>query len=102
MVEAVTNLIDNTLSHGGASLSDIMVRTHIHERRAAIDVVDDGKGLQGADGAEVFNRAHKLDGDAGSGLGLSITQKIVDMYGSENRALDSTRGTYFRIALSLS
>lgn len=101
LVEAVTNLIDNALSHGGPSLSDIVVRTHIHEGRAAIDVVDDGKGLQGADGAVVFNRFHQLEGGAGSGLGLSITQKIVEMHGGEIRALDTTRGACFRIALLL-
>lgn len=101
MVEALTNLIDNALCHGGTGLSEIIVRTGIEKGRAVIDVLDDGKGLQGGEGDAVFHRFHQLEGGEGSGLGLSITQTIVEKHGGDIQTIDALRGACFRITLPL-
>lgn len=77
--EALANVIDNALHHGGA-------RVHITVRVLAwgLEVVDDGPGIAAADLPHVFERFYRAApaGVTGSGLGLAIVQEIARQHGA--------------------
>lgn len=77
---ALSNLLDNAERHASRS-----VRIAVHQRdgRVRVLVDDDGPGIPHADRARVFERFTRLDDhrgrngtDGGSGLGLSLVQRI--------------------------
>lgn len=77
--EALVNLIDNALHHGGGGV-------HITVRVLAwgLEVVDDGPGIADAHLAHVFERFYRAApaGVSGSGLGLAIVQEIARQHGA--------------------
>ena len=77
---ALSNLLDNAERHASG-----VVRIAVHQRdgRVRVLVDDDGPGIPEADRARVFERFTRLDDhrgrngtDGGSGLGLSLVQRI--------------------------
>jgi len=79
--EALENLIDNALQHGGAGLSSINVSLSVHDGTAVLSVADDGVGISGADRARVFERFAQAQPGTGSGLGLSIVEAVAQRFG---------------------
>lgn len=81
---ALSNLLDNAGRHASGA-----VRISVHQRdgRARVLVDDDGPGIPEADRARVFERFTRLDDhrgrngtEGGSGLGLSLVQRIADRH----------------------
>jgi two-component system sensor histidine kinase MtrB len=71
----LSNLIDNAIVHGGATV-------HLSARRTgsavSIDVIDDGPGVATEDLDKIFDRFYKADrsrASGGSGLGLAIARE---------------------------
>jgi two-component system, OmpR family, sensor kinase len=75
------NLVDNALRYappGGA----VTVGARRLGAEIELTVTDSGPGIPAAQRARVFERFHRVPGDAtpGTGLGLSIVQKIVERH----------------------
>jgi two-component system sensor histidine kinase TctE len=79
--EALENLIDNALHHGGAALSRITVRLSAAAGLARLSVSDDGVGIPAPDRSRVFERFAQAQPGTGSGLGLSIVEAIAERHG---------------------
>ncbi len=78
--EAVKNLIDNALLHGGADLGAVSVSLHAgHELR--VTVADDGRGVPRDDFPKILARFGQADPSDGSGLGLSIAEAVARRHG---------------------
>lgn len=77
--EAVSNLIDNAIHHGGPGVR-ITVRVHSQ----GVEVEDDGPGIAPEHQAHVFERFYRAcpPGVSGSGLGLAIVQEIARQHGA--------------------
>lgn len=99
-----TNLIHNSLKFtppGG------QVRVELRQQGDAIEFMirDTGMGISDADQARVFERFYKADpsrthSNGGSGLGLSIVKKIVDMHaGAIDLQSKLGQGTTFVVTL---
>ncbi|MFC4069933.1 HAMP domain-containing sensor histidine kinase [Actinoplanes subglobosus] len=91
---AVLNLIDNA---GKWSPEDqpVQVRLRAEGATAVIEVDDAGPGINAVDVPRVFDRFYRADsarGLPGSGLGLSIVQRVVDAHGGRTAVARSTRG----------
>lgn len=98
--EAVENLIDNALMHGGPGNEQISVSVAAGESGAAVTVADAGIGLN-ADAAEAaFARFSTGKADQGSGLGLAIVKEIVAHHRGSVRADPVACGASFTIALT--
>lgn len=81
--EAITNLIDNALQHGGDKLSEIQVAITTDPQWACITVQNDGTALPDvADAQDYFERFSPKGNTPGAGLGLSIVQEIAQMHGA--------------------
>ncbi|KAF4405296.1 HAMP domain-containing sensor histidine kinase [Streptomyces lycii] len=91
---AVLNLIDNA---GKWSPSDqpVQVRLRAEGASAVLEVDDAGPGIDAADVPRVFDRFYRADSARalpGSGLGLSIVQRVVDAHGGRATVARSARG----------
>ncbi|MDP4099328.1 HAMP domain-containing histidine kinase [Paenibacillus sp. P96] len=83
------------------------IRVELHQRGEAIEVqiTDTGIGISEKDQQRIFERFHKADksrerSNQGSGLGLSIVKKIVDLHGGDIRVCSAPgSGTTFTVTL---
>jgi two-component system sensor histidine kinase BaeS len=111
MRQVLGNLIDNAIRHtepGGT----ITLGARASDDKIAIWVTDDGEGIAPADLPHVFDRFYRADpsrargpgrdnsGSSGSGLGLSISRRLVEMHGGAIGVKSTLgRGTTFTIEL---
>ena len=78
--EAVRNLIDNALLHGGQRLTGITVSLR-GDQDWRISVRDDGQGVPEADFPKILARFGQAEPSSGSGLGLSIAVAVAHRHG---------------------
>lgn len=91
---AVLNLIDNAGKWSPAG-QPIEVRLRASGATAVLEVDDAGPGIGAADAPRVFDRFYRADSARalpGSGLGLSIVQRVVDAHGGRATVARSARG----------
>jgi len=106
MSQVWTNLIHNSIKFtpNGGQLS---IRLQQMENQAVITISDTGIGISEQDQLHVFERFFKADlardrTKSGSGLGLSIVKKIVDMHeGNISAESELGAGTTFRVELPI-
>ncbi len=85
MSQALGNVVSNALHCTGAG-GNIVIRAERHnDETLAISVTDDGIGIEPIDLPHVFDRFYRTDqsrsrGIAGAGLGLAITQAIIEAH----------------------
>jgi two-component system, OmpR family, sensor histidine kinase TctE len=75
--EAVSNLIDNALRHGGAGLGRVQISLSATSGHARISVADDGRGLSAEEVPLALARFGQVGTGEGSGLGLPIAEAVV-------------------------
>jgi signal transduction histidine kinase len=89
----INNLVDNAIRYtpkGGA----IDVRVIRADGEAVVEVADSGPGIPPQERVRVFDRFYRVAGSAatGSGLGLSIAQRVADAHGARIELDASPRG----------
>ncbi|GAB5438266.1 sensor histidine kinase [Falsiruegeria mediterranea] len=102
VTEAIKNLIDNALKHGGRSLSLVKVSLNCDEGAARITVEDDGKGLIPEQADTAFRRFSQIEPSEGSGLGLAIVSSVADRHGGHLSINKVKRGASLTLSLPLS
>jgi signal transduction histidine kinase len=96
--QAVANLLDNALLHGGPNIALRLLPGPV------IEVADDGRGIPEAERAAVLRRFHRLDASRhtpGTGLGLTLAAAVARLHGGALRVTDgpSGRGVALRLEL---
>jgi len=102
LAQLFQNLVDNGINYNtGQPRVDISVRRH--DGMVRFDVTDNGVGIaaEQVDGIfEMFQRLHTREEFEGTGIGLSICQKIVDRHGGDIEVQSRPGdGSTFRISL---
>jgi signal transduction histidine kinase len=101
---ALYNLIDNALKFTGPE-NTVQVRAREDGRSVVIEVADDGPGIPGEDLPHLFEELYRgtnARGISGSGLGLALAARIVDLHGGSMKVASrqgERRGTIFSIYL---
>jgi len=99
--QVFTNVMKNALEaidpRRGAGR--VTVDLFVDGERAVVEVVDDGVGISPADRDKIFLPFFTTK-PAGTGLGMSIVKKIVDLHAGEI-AIDSAPGRGTRVRISL-
>lgn len=97
--EALTNLLDNAVTHGATSLLRVHITTG--DKSAIVIVADDGPGIPASLWDAVIRpfQIPRPDGN-GAGLGLSIAANVVKAHGGELSFATSTDGL-FEIVVTL-
>lgn len=78
--QVLINLVTNAARHGGPDAS-ISLGIRQTEDSVLLCVSDDGSGMTPAQRRELFNRTLTGKSETGNGLGMIITQRIVQMHG---------------------
>ena len=99
--QALVNLVENGLRHGGAS-GPVRVEARREGDFVLVEVNDDGPGFPPEDAERVFEKFYRAKGGSGAGLGLAIARAIVTAHGGRIWAEPrSPRGAAFRFTLPL-
>lgn len=85
--QILTNLIGNALKYSPAG-GEVQITAHAEEQTIRIDVHDQGIGMSLHEMARLFEKFYRVDRDEvqatnGTGLGLYITKRLVEMHGGE-------------------
>lgn len=85
------NLLDNALRY---SAGPVEIRLEQHGSAASLQVQDHGPGIAASARGRVFERFHREMGtqSSGSGLGLSIVQRIAQLHGAAVELSDTAGG----------
>ena len=102
--QVVGNLLTNARQHTPAG-TPVHVRVAVDDGRAALEVADEGPGLDSDQAARVFERFYRADesrtrSHGGTGLGLAIVAAIVQAHGGAV-SVDTAPGTGARFRLEL-
>ncbi|MED1619356.1 ATP-binding protein, partial [Aneurinibacillus migulanus] len=106
MSQVWTNLIHNSIKFT-PSLGRICVQLQQIEHKAIVKISDTGIGIPKEDQVRVFERFFKADrarerSKGGSGLGLSIVKKIIEMHeGTIFVNSEEGKGTIFTISIPI-
>ncbi len=99
LAQAMSNLVDNALSHGEGA---IRIEARRLEGHACLTISDRGPGIAEADRQEALRRFGRLDparGKTGAGLGLALVDAIARMHGWRLEMSDNKPG--LRVSLML-
>jgi signal transduction histidine kinase len=95
---ALTNLISNAIQHGPAGAA-IGIALRDLEHSVEIVVCDDGPGIPAEVREALLGSPPDGARRAGTGLGLQIVRRILELHGSRIELDDSPRGTRVRFEL---
>jgi len=97
--QALTNLVENGVYALNGARGSVNVTVKVTEERAEIEVADTGCGIDEAEAERIFTPFFSTR-PAGSGLGLPLVKKIIDLHGGELTFNSRVgQGTTFRINL---
>jgi two-component system sensor histidine kinase TctE len=97
--EAVTNLVENALSHGGAEMTYIRLSLVAQNACYNVLVENDGNAIQENSAYLLFERFAQGKESKGAGLGLAIAKEIGKVHGG-NVALRSAEPVEFVLTLA--
>lgn len=81
--QAVQNLLNNAVVHGGSTLSKIALTAQDDGQEMTIVVSDDGKGIDPQDFDRALDRFSQVGPSPGSGLGLPISAAVAETFGGQ-------------------
>lgn len=93
--EALINLLENALRHGGPRMSAIHVGTSANTETAMIWVEDDGVGIPQDKIGSAFRRFSQLQNGEGTGLGLAIVDRVMHRHAGQTEIDPTKTGTRF-------
>lgn len=83
MAMVIINLLTNAINHSPTA-GHISIALHKTAKEVVIEIADTGKGIAKEDQKKIFDRFYKADqsrSTPGTGLGLTISQRIVTLHG---------------------
>lgn len=102
---AVNNLIDNAIKYSPKG-SVVTIMLYQQGRHIALNVKDEGKGIEAAEKKKVFDKFYRVGNKAtkeakGTGLGLYLTKKIAAQHQASISVTDNTpTGSNFTIVFN--
>lgn len=99
--EAVKNLIDNALKHGGSGLGKVSVTVTADDGQVRVTVVDDGAGLSPDDRDLAIGRFTQVVPNDGSGLGLAIVASVIERHNGTLTIDEVAKGASLTISLPI-
>ena len=102
--QAIDNLVENAVVHGGPDDGDVVVTAAVERGELVLAVADSGPGIPPEHHARVFETGVRLQRDRpGAGLGLAMARAIAEAHGGtlELRSAPG-EGAIFELRLSVS
>lgn len=88
ILQVLCNLINNAINYTGDDKTVLISQTLCNDGKVKISVSDTGKGIPEEALTQIWNRYYRAEGShkravAGSGLGLSIVSKLLQLHSAE-------------------
>lgn len=103
--EVWINLLDNAIKYSNPN-STIKIENLMNQNDITINIVDNGIGIKKEDLEKIFDKFYQsgvLDKVSGSGVGLSIAKKVIELHhGKINVCSTYEKGTIVEVILPLS
>jgi signal transduction histidine kinase len=99
LFDAIANLVDNAIKHGGAA-GRASVEVGRCDGDAAVAVADHGPGIPSEEHQHVFKRFYRLErarSTSGNGLGLSVVAAVARLHGARVELFDNAPGLKLRL-----
>ena len=96
--EALSNLLDNALVHGGGGMTRVELTLTAGDQ-VTVTISDDGQGVRAQDVPIILSRFGQARSGPGSGLGLSIAEAVAVRHGGALTVEPSLDG--FRVVVTL-
>lgn len=90
--QAVLNVLNNALAHGGPGLSRIDLGARCTPDAIRISITDNGKGIAPQDFARALDRFSQVGPSVGTGLGLPIAQAVTVGFGGALQLANTEKG----------
>lgn len=90
--QAILNVLNNALAHGGAELRHVEMDANAAGDRFHVEISDDGIGIAPENFGRALGRFSQIGPSAGSGLGLPIAQAVVESFGGQIRLSETSSG----------
>ena len=96
------NLLENSIRNVSAG-GRVALEVNSGDRCVLLTISDDGPGIPPAERARAFERFYRIPGSAtgGSGLGLSIVGRIVELLGGDIELAAPAAGTGLVVTVAL-
>ncbi len=88
----VRQVVDNIARNAAARAQKVTLSTHLEQRGARIEVLDDGPGFDEGIIDHVFERFRRGDQSGSVGLGMAIARTIVELHGGTCDAANQPGG----------
>lgn len=102
LTTAFLNILDNACKYSDEAVA---VRLQVKDEQITVIVTDQGRGITEADAAHILNplyRGENVEDVPGYGIGLAVTQKIIDLHqGSLQITSNVNQGTFVTIRLPI-
>lgn len=90
-IKIMYNLLSNALKYSPAG-SKVILKLGLNEYKLEVSVIDSGRGIPDNVRGKIFERYYQVrNDDAGTGIGLALTKKLVDLHGGQIE-VDSIQG----------
>ncbi|MFP3871293.1 MAG: histidine kinase N-terminal 7TM domain-containing protein [Candidatus Aenigmatarchaeota archaeon] len=88
--ESFSNLVENSLKHSDGN--EMKISAEEEGKRVVVRVEDDGKGVPDGAKDSIMKKGYQGEGSSGSGLGMHLVKKIVEIYDGNIEVSDSEMG----------
>lgn len=99
--EAVRNILNNALVHGGPAMDRITLSLTKEGRFAVLEVRDNGIGIPADKKLQALSRFGQANAGPGSGLGLPIAVRVMMQHHGGLKLLEASDGTTVQMTLPL-
>jgi two-component system sensor histidine kinase QseC len=98
----IRNLLENSIRNVSAR-GHVRLQVLAHESSAVLSISDDGPGIPSAERARAFERFYRIPGSAsgGSGLGLSIVGRVVELLAGDIQLSEPATGRGLVVTVTL-
>lgn len=99
--EAILNVLNNALVHGGPSMDLISLTLSSEGPSAVLEVKDNGVGIPTDKHIQAISRFSQTNAGPGSGLGLAIAQRVMSQHKGNLKILDDPNGAVVQMTFPL-
>lgn len=104
-IQIFVNLIDNAIKYNKNN-GKIFVKSYVKEGKNFIEIKDTGIGIPHEHRSRIFEPFYTVDKNrsknfSGTGLGLSLVDKLLKKQNADVKILDCKKGTLFQVSIPL-
>lgn len=90
--DILTNILENSVKYADCEKIKTSLKLSKDEEKVICSIEDDGKGISDEKKEKLFQKGYTTDESRGTGLGLYLAKKLIEIYGGDIKVKDSELG----------